>query len=326
MTEQHTFAEAFDLLLKIQSTQSKNTFAQARCVIGHVSPWFSDNCPHLGHFEKNYEEIWAMYRSAQVGIITRRGKQRKLGHDRRYLIMALKRAQNKGWITRSFTKKDFVLKEAHEDIGRALSDDEVKRLLSALERHPRTHLQVRISLTMGMRYSEILKLRVDEVDLTKKVINLDGARLKTRRPRKVPIPISNTVHDELAQRVQSAQGIFVFPMERSANEAQADNRFHWEAARRASGVQCRFHDLRHTWATNMIARGTPQDYIVKVGGFTPQVMSRVYSHMQEDAMDEFRSAFDGRFNDRNKSRVSNGSGNGILARGLRLLRVGVLAA
>jgi len=292
----HTFAEAFALLLKIQSAQSKNTFAQARCIISRLSPWFEKNAPSLSEFEKNYEEIWASFRVEQSKVKTRRGNVRKLGHDRRYLVQALKRAQNKGWIKRSFTKRDFILKESQDEIGRALTDTEVKALLKALEKHPKTRLQVMISLTMGMRYSEILKLRVDEVNLSKKVINLDGARLKTRRPRKVPIPISNMVIAELSERVKAAVGTFVFPMDRSPDEAQADNRFYWDMARRESGVQCRFHDLRHTWATNMIARGTPQDYIVKVGGFTPQVMSRVYSHLQEDQMDEFRSAFDKRFN------------------------------
>ena len=292
----HTFQEAFDLLLHIQSAQAKNTYAQARCVVNKMAPWFAKNAPDLSEFEKNYEETWSDFRVSQSKIMTRRGTPRKLGHDRRFLVQALKRAQNKGWITRSFTKRDFQLKESKDSIGRELSDDEVKSLLKALQRHPRTQLQVLISLTMGMRYSEILKLRTDEVNLKKKVINLDGARLKTRRPRKVPIPISNTVYEALATFVRNAKGIYVFPSEASPDKPQYDNRFHWDRARRDSGVQCRFHDLRHTWATNMIARKTPQDYILKVGGFTPQVMSEIYSHLQDDAMDEFRSAFDKKFN------------------------------
>lgn len=294
--ESHSFDEAFDALLTIQLPKSKNTYAQARCVVDrHLREWFRKHCPSLRAFEKNYEEAWAQYLSDHTGEITRRGKVRRFGHDRRYLVMALKRAQNKSWITKSFSKRDFSLNEVHDEIGRALSDDEVTRLLRALEIHPKTRLQVLISLTMGMRYSEVLKLRVDEVDLEKRVINLDAARIKTRRRRKVPIPISNPVIDELAERVRSAQGIFVFPMDRNPNEAQSDNRHWWTGARKAASVQCRFHDLRHTWASNMIAMGMPQDYIVKVGGFTPQVMSRIYSHMNEESQEQFRSAFDGRF-------------------------------
>lgn len=308
MTERKTFSDAFTLLLKIQSSQAKNTLAQTKCVLAHLQPWFAENAPYLDDFEKDYEETWAMYRAACAGKITRKGKPRRLAHDRRYLVTALKRAHNKGWTKRAFTKKDFLLNEVHEPIGRALSDDEVRRLLQALSDQPKTKTQVLMALTMGMRLGEILKLRVDEVDVGKRVLNLDAARIKTRRPRRVPIPISNQVLEDLLARVNAAQGKFVFPMDRNPNEAQSDNRHWWSMARRDSGVNCRFHDLRHTWATNMVARGTPQDYIVKVGGFHPDIMSRVYSHMQEDSMEEFRKAFDGRFENKTETKPTNSTG------------------
>lgn len=288
---QHTFSQAFDALLTIQKPKSKNTYGQAVCVVeNQLRPWFGGRS--LEDFEKNFEEDWAMFRSEMAGKLTRRGKKLRLGHARRYLVMALKRAQNKGMIQKSFSKKDFALNEVSEPIGRALTADEQERLLKALAIHPRTRLQVNMARTMGMRLGEVLKLQVGEVDLEKRVLNLDAARIKTRRARKVPIPISNVVWDELAERVISAKGIFVFSMDRNPNEAQSDNRHWWGKARRAAGVKCRFHDLRHTWATHHISIGTPQDYIVKVGGFTPQVMSNIYSHMQEDSLEKFRSAFD----------------------------------
>lgn len=311
--QRRTFAEAFDLLLKVQAPKSKNTYAQACCVVAHLKPWFAENAPYLDQFETDFEEVWAAYRSYCAEKVTRKGRPRKLGHDRRYLVMALKRAQAKGWISKSFTKKDFSLNEVHEEIGRALSDDEVTRLLKALEIHPRTRLQAQIALTMGMRFSEILKLRVDEVDLEKRVLNLDASRLKTRRPRKVPIPISNSVLDELARTVREARGKFVFPMDRNPDEAQSDNRHWWTMARRASGVQCRFHDLRHTWATNMIALGKPLDHISKVGGFTLQVLTKIYSHMRDDALDQFRGALDGRFeNEGDRERRADVPGGGAV--------------
>jgi len=311
-TQRRTLSDAFDLLLKIQSSQARNTFAQTRCSVQHLRPWFTENAPYLDTFETDFEEIWAMYRAASAGKMTWKGKPRKLEHDRRYLVMGLKRAQTKGWIKRSFTKKDFVLNEVHEEIGRALSDDESNRLLKSAEFHPRTRIQIMMALTMGMRHGEILKLRVEEVNLEKRIINLDAARVKTRKPRKVPIPISNPVLSELTQRVRDAKGTCVFPMESDANRPQVENRHQWNKVRRDSGVKCRFHDLRHTWASNMISMGAPQDHIVKVGGFTAQVMSRVYSHMQEDAQNKFRSAFDERFGNGNSEQRAVRTGNRIL--------------
>lgn len=236
-----------------------------------------------------------MYRAACVGQLTRRGKQRRLTHDRRYLVMALKRASVKGWIKKTFTKKDFQLKEAHESIGKHIDDESVQKLMKALEIHPKTRLQVMMAVYMGMRHSEILKLRVEEVDLAQRQINLDPSRLKTRQPRKVPIPIANKVLPELKQMIEQAKGIYVFPMDRDPNQAQADNRHWWTYARKKAGVSCRFHDLRHTAITNYIAAGIPTEWVTQVCGVTGQVISKVYAHLRKNDQEQFRSVFDKRF-------------------------------
>src|SRR5579875_1618094 len=134
-TEPRTLRDGFDLLLKIQSAQSKNTFAQAKCVVAHLR-WF--DAITFEQMETDFEEFWAQYRAAQAGCLTRKGKPRKLGHERRYLVMALRRAQIKGWIKRSFRKSDFPLKESHEPVGQYISDEDIQKLLSFLVCHPRT--------------------------------------------------------------------------------------------------------------------------------------------------------------------------------------------
>lgn len=290
-----TFTEAFELMLKIQAPKSKNTLAQAKCVVKHLQPWFEVNCPNLEEFENDFEERWAEYRAAQAKIPRKNGKARRLGHDRRYLVMALRRALAKNWIKKPFKKSDFALNDAMEPIGKYVEDSDIKKLLAALEGHPKTKLQVLMAVLMGMRLSEILKLRKEEVNLTRRQIVLDPNRLKTRKPRKVPIPIANDVLPLLKAAFDSATGIYVFPMDRNPDEPQADNRHWWSAARRKAGVACRFHDLRHTAITNAIAAKIPSEWVTQVFGATPAVISRVYAHLREDDQEQFRSFNDGRF-------------------------------
>lgn len=297
MSDRHTFSEAFELLLKVQSPKAKNTYAQTANIVAHLKPWFDRKAPYLDDFENSFEECWAEYRADQaLGPCLRSGRPRRLAHDRRYLVMALKRAQKKNWIKKSFSKTDFALNEAHEPIGKYVDDICVIKLLKALDRHPKTQLQVMMALTMGMRLSEILKLRKDELNLERREITLDPNRLKTRRPRKVAIPIANTVYAPLVSQYDLTASSFVFPMERDPNRAQSDNRHWWTLARKDAGVKCRFHDLRHTAITNAIAAGIPAEWVTQVFGATPQVISRVYAHLREDDKEQFRTLFDGRFN------------------------------
>ena len=152
-----------------------------------------------------------------------------------------------------------------------------------------------MAVTMGMRLSEILKLRKDEVSLVKKEIKLDPNRLKTRQARKVEIPISDEVYPTLKEFMGLASGDYVFPMERDPTRPQRDNRHWWTLARKKAGVKMRFHDARHTAITNAVAAGIPTEWISQVFGATPQVLSRIYSHLRSEDKEQFRTLFKGRF-------------------------------
>lgn len=287
------------MLLAIQSSKAKNTSAQAQSIVAHLSPWFQRNCPLLSKFEKSYEEVWAEYIAHSKELAEFSGTQpRMLGHDRRYLVMALRRAAIKGWITKSFSKKDFSLLEFSEPIGKHIDDESMQKLLTYLEAHSgKTYLQVLMAFTMGMRISEILHLRKEEVDLDKQELNLDPRRLKTRRYRKVPIPITTAVFPLLSLRYKKAQGECIFPaLVRGIafpDKPQSDNSYWWTRARVETAVQCRFHDLRHTCLSNALANGMPPLTASKIFGCTQAVLERVYDHIRVKDRELHRSILDG---------------------------------
>lgn len=307
-----TFAEAFDLTLRIYEPKGVETYKQIKCIIdGRLRPWFTAHCPYLRTFEADFELQWAKYRLHRKEV----APGVKLGHDRRFLITVLRRAQQKGWIKKVPEQKSLELMEASEPIGRALEDEEVRALLEFLRaRHEKTYLQALMAVTMGMRIAEILHLRRDEVDLFRKEINLDAGRLKTRRRRKVPVPISDDVFPLLKSYVLAAKGTAVFPAEHiegwegaggknpgrkivrvERDRPQDDNRYWWDRAREATGVNCRFHDLRHTAITNALAAQMPATTAEKIFGATPETIRRIYDHVMPDAQKGFRGLFAGRF-------------------------------
>src|ERR1051326_448329 len=296
--KRHTFREAFELVLKVQSPKAKGTSDQTGAIIeGHLMPWFDQHCKYLDDFVKNYEGVWAEYRLTGAGrkmptyledqegdsdrVLVKKARRReawhadpknqaprKLEHDRRFLNMALKRAYRAGWIKKEFKQRDFELNEVSDDIGQYVEDADLIRLIEASKPYPKLFLQVLLGSHLGLRISEILHLRKEEVDLKRRVIDLDPKRLKTRRRREVPIPIMDEVYPYLRQAYQSAKGDFIFPAERRVYEGgseavvtvdltkpQDDNRWFWDKVRAATGLQVRFHDLRHTAITNaLVAR------------------------------------------------------------------------
>lgn len=296
----HTFNEAFDLTEKIQSTKAKGTYSQIKSQHKHLRPWFNIHCNYLDQFEKRYEEVWAEYKLHNLS----QEKPRKLEHDRRYLVMALKRAQKRGWISKEFFKSDFDLNEVVDPIGKYIDSEQVnKLLLHAKATGPRIYLQILIALTMGMRKREILHLSKEEVDLERREINLDPKRLKTRKSREVAIPISHSVYPLLKRAFEEAPGKFVFPAWHTnepgqpldPNQPQNDNSFHWDKVRELAKVNARFHDLRHTALTNMLVAGFPEFAIRKICGVAEETMRRIYAHVEVETKDKFRDLFAGKF-------------------------------
>lgn len=285
------FSEAFDVVLKIQEAKSSKTFEMAKTQIGHLRPWFDLHCPFLGDFERAFEETWAKYKTDQASMTP----GRKLIHDRRHLLMALKRAKEKGWIKRDFRKRDLQLLEASEPIGKIIPEPKIQALLSAADRNTPIGLQIRIGLLMGMRLREILHLRWSEIDFERGTISIRGQRVKTRVSRIVPIHAE--VLPLLMGRKGEAVGDFVFPARFTSIEGkpvdpsqpQNDNSSPWDTVKKAAQAEYRFHDLRHTAISYMIQSGIPDLIISQITGASIAVIRRVYLHLNLDMTERVRN-------------------------------------
>lgn len=328
----HTFDDAFDLVIKMQSSpeKDKDTLDQSKSIIeNHLRPWFRENWPFFGEwvragkvvsFETHFEEVWADYKTQASGrklpkhLIgadeehiaewkKKNSKPRNLQHDRRYLIMALIRAEKRGWIKKHFDKSDFELKVTSEPIGKYIPDAQVQAILNAAKKYPAVFLQVLMAVIMGMRISEILHVSKEEISLERREIDLDPKRVKTRRRREVPIPIPDEIFPLLKAAVEASQGRFVFPAKFWSVAGQPvnwdkptdDNSYHWDLIRETAGVDCRFHDLRHTAITNMLIAGMAETAIRKICGVSEETMRRIYAHIEDQLKAKFRILFTGKF-------------------------------
>jgi integrase len=295
-----TFADAFSLLIRVQASKAKNTRKQTESIIqNHLAPWFNAHAPSLSKFETEFEEVWSEY---VAHCNSEHDGKRKIGHDRRFLVMALRRSQRKGWITRSFAKVDFPLLEFSEPIGKYIPGEKVQEILDFLFKNsPRTHLQVLMAHQMGMRISEILKLKKEEVNIELREVNLDPRRLKTRRARAEAILITDSVLPLLKARCEMHQGDYVFPFSlggtaptEDPQKPQTDNSYWWKKAKAHVKIECRFHDLRHSCLSNAIANGMEMSAVSKYFGATQAIINRIYHHIRPEDKERHRAIMGGK--------------------------------
>jgi integrase len=159
---------------------------------------------------------------------------------------------------------------------RYLTDDKEKRLFEILiGRRAHIHPIVVVALHSGMRQGEILGLTWENVDFEQKTIFV--AHTKTGRPRK--LPMSEPVETELRSLKQDAAlHEHVFSYARTGLKLTTF-RHAWEGACSAAKISgLRFHDLRHTFATRLRARGVHEMDIMSLLGHTTLQMTSRYSH------------------------------------------------
>jgi integrase len=145
---------------------------------------------------------------------------------------------------------------------------------------------VEAGCTYGWRIGELLKLKVNQIDLETRVIRLHPGTTKNKDGREVTM--TQTIHDlfELCIEGKSSED-YLFT--RPNGMRVRDFRDAWDKARIAAGVPgLLFHDLRRTAARNFRRAGIAEGVIMKIGGWkTRSVFERyaIVSHSDiEDAL------------------------------------------
>ena len=127
----------------------------------------------------------------------------------------------------------------------------------------------------GWRVSELLTLRVGQVDLVARTIRLDPGTTKNQEGREVTIE-SGALLQLLRHSVEGkAAEAHVFTR---GDKPVRDFRKSWQNLCTAAGVPALlFHDLRRTAARNLRAAGVPEEIIMRIAGWKTSSVFKRYA-------------------------------------------------
>lgn len=139
-----------------------------------------------------------------------------------------------------------------------------------------SHLKpiVIMALNTGMRLGEILKLKWDQVDLRHGYILLNDAKNNERRE----IPINSTLREVLEKLPIGLKIEHVF----TGDDGKPYNRVKSSfatALKRANILDFRFHDLRHTFASQLVMSGVDLTTVKELLGHKSISMTLRYAHL-----------------------------------------------
>jgi integrase len=156
---------------------------------------------------------------------------------------------------------------------RFLSKEECQNLINACDQHIRPI--VIIALNSGMRKSEILNLTWNQVDLKHGFIMLERTKNGERRE----IPINMSLRNALENLPRRLDGGYIFVNQKKGKPFR-DIRKSFPSALKKVGIEdFRFHDLRHTFASQLVMAGVDITTIKELLGHKSLAMTMRYSHL-----------------------------------------------
>ncbi|HYE34015.1 site-specific integrase [Methylocaldum sp.] len=171
--------------------------------------------------------------------------------------------------------------------NRRLSADEEKRLLEAVAAHSNPMLRwiVGIALETGMRSSEILTLRRNQVDLERRIVRL--LETKNTTPRTVPLTLGATqlFRQALNNPIRPIETDLIFFGEPGKDGHRNPYQFNavWTRLKKALGLKdFRFHDLRHEAVSRFVEAGLSDQEVAAISGHKSMQMLKRYTHLRAE--------------------------------------------
>lgn len=135
-----------------------------------------------------------------------------------------------------------------------------------------------VAVATGMRQAELFSLTVAQVSLAQHSAHVIDT--KSKRPRAVPL--NDDALAVLARRMKNKSNnelVFTRGEGLTALIQQNDKRDFTRACRLVGIKDFRWHDLRHTWASWHVQRGTPLLVLKELGGWETIEMVQKYAHL-----------------------------------------------
>jgi len=155
--------------------------------------------------------------------------------------------------------------------GRALTPDEQQAVQNAATAY--SWLKVLLALDAGLRYSEVVALRLQHIDFANRELLVFSPKTRTQRL----VPLTRRLFLALSERCQNLEDPEAHVLQWGAQPAWHTSAF-MRRLREKVGFDFRFHDLRHTFATRLSGVAQRPRIVQALLGHRPQTVTDIYDH------------------------------------------------
>jgi len=168
-----------------------------------------------------------------------------------------------------------------------LSRQEIQDLLAKVK-NTKHLLLLSLAYGAGLRVSEVINLKVRDLNLEELTIHFKEANGKKDRITLVPEKLVNDLKNLIGGR---SGDDYVFASERGGKLTERTAQMVFEKALKLSGIkkEATFHSLRHSFATHLLENGIDIRYVQELLGHANIRTTQIYTHVTSPALKNIKS-------------------------------------
>ncbi|HBE78657.1 MAG TPA: recombinase XerC [Firmicutes bacterium] len=172
-----------------------------------------------------------------------------------------------------------------------LSRQEIVKMLNATV-NPKHRLLLMVTYSAGLRVSEIIRLRVEDIDSDRELIRIRNA--KGNKDRYVTLSMVALEALRNYWKVYRPQG-WLFPGpsgDKHLSPRTAEKIFEQALEKSQINKDVSIHVLRHSYATHLLEDGADLRYVQELLGHSRPETTMIYTHVTQKDLTKIRSPLD----------------------------------
>jgi site-specific recombinase XerD len=168
-----------------------------------------------------------------------------------------------------------------------LSRDEIERLLQSTV-NAKHRLLLSLAYGAGLRVSEVISLKVCDIDFNEKILSLKQAKGKKNRISVLPEKVADSLKNLIAGKTKND---VVFASERGGSLTVRTAQKVFERSLKKADIQknATFHSLRHSFATHLLENGVDIRYVQELLGHQNIRTTQQYTHVTNPKLKNIKS-------------------------------------
>ncbi|MBU1089969.1 tyrosine-type recombinase/integrase [Patescibacteria group bacterium] len=261
----------------------------------------TDRVLHLRDYSPKTRKMYLLYIKEYLTFSKKASIRDKQKAVEEFLLDKYKKKQSPQTVNLALNSVKFLYAEVLKDSRRidlkfakrnkklpiVLSRAEIEKIIQATK-NEKYRLMISLGYACGLRVSEVINLKVADLDIDELVVHIKSAKGKKDRISILPKKLQNDLRNIIAGKVAN-DFIFVSNRDGKLTTTSLQKMFRKSFAMTDIKKSATFHSLRHSFATHLLENGTDVRYVQELLGHSNIRTTQIYTQVTNPSLKNIRS-------------------------------------